>query len=954
MKLLIFNVYIRKGNKYMKKKFLALLLTLCMMISLLVTVTPAEEKLPFSDVKETDWFYSAVKYVYDIGIMKGTNTAGTIFEPDTTVSRAMFVAMLGRLHGAEEKLTSKYPDVNADKLDWYNGYVGWASENGIITGYSNGNFAPNDPVTREQMATIISRYITYTGVLAKLSIDAPASFPDIDSVSSYAVKPVETMRMMGIIKGNAAGEFDPKSGLNRASAATIIMRLDEMLSELELGDAINPDYTVEGEDFVLMGAYDLYYGGTALDTGYSGLGVMSENGYPYVTYDENDMQFFISKSSRTGANGTVFPVSPEINPLTDADYYFEFDMKIACIDPAEYPFVRIAYRTAGDASIGLFDSKKGTSDISFTPTSEKVSGFSYGIIDLSGKFDLGSECIIPTVTSSSDIDILYFAAFPTKKAAEDFDITKYKTHIESYDGEIVPVKNANESDVKAAIAEANTKAQDIINSTNDIDPATITGKCYYISSINGDDSNSGTSPEEAWASFRNLYNVQAGGAIIISTVKPGDGVFLERGSNFNTQVGEMNYIDIARGVAYSAYGEGPKPIITAELPMNEPAGKWSDTEWKNVWKLDYEVFDNPGNISFVKKDGTTLWGIMVIPSNLHNPFNSKKSRNYGYVSNGEETFLSGNVPLENPGSLKNNLEYIGDAEKGELYLYCRDGNPGEVFAEIHISMSDGMVGFNEKSTHSTIPARFDNIAFKYTGTCAMAFGTASNLYITNCTFEWIGGAYQGDDGTRYGNAIQNWGPCDGIFIKDCYFKDIYDAAVTTQGMFGVMRNFYASGCVLDRCDLSFEFFNHGQQEGSELSNLFLTDNYVINNGYGFCDVRTDRRSAFLYTSYGTNTTKYENIVYENNVNVYSAEYAIFSGVIALGNTEGTILKNNVYYMDPVESYFGKFMYNMIDRTGDQSTFYPFTSRYLTYLNSIGVETGSTFYSTTNPDINCAD
>ncbi len=954
MKTLIFHVYITKGNNIMKKKLLALLLTLCMLTSLLVTVTPAEEKLPFSDVAETDWFYSAVKYVYDIGIMKGTNTAGTIFEPNTTVSRAMFVAMLGRLHGAEEKLTSKYPDIASDKLDWYNGYVGWASENGIITGYSNGNFGPNDPVTREQMATIISRYIDYTGVIAKLSIDAPAGFPDIASVSSYAVDPVETMRMMGIIKGNAAGEFDPKSGLNRASAATIIMRLDEMLSELELGDPIKPDYTVEGESFVLMGAYDLYYSGTALDTGYKGLGVKTEGGYPYITYDKNDTQFYIGKSSRTEANGTAFPVIPDINPLTMADFYFELDLKIACINPAEYPFIRIAYRTAGKAGLGIYDSRKGTAEISFSPAAEKISGFSYGICDLTGKFDAISECIIPTVTSTDDIDILYFAAFPTKKAAEEFDITKYKSRVESYDGEIVPVKTANAADLKAALAEANAKAQSIINSTNDIDPATITGKCYYISSINGDDSNSGTSPEEAWASFRNLYDVKGGGALIISVVKPGDGVFLERGSTFNTQLGEMNYIDIARGVAYSAYGEGPKPVITSELPMNEPAGKWSATEWKNVWKLDYEVFDNPGNISFVKKDGVTLWGIMVIPSDIHNPFNGKNSRNYGYVSNGEETFLSGNVPLENPGSLKNNLEYVSDAEKGELYLYCRDGNPGEVFAEIHISTSNGMVGYNEKSTHSTTPSRFDNIAFKYTGECAIGTGSASNLYITNCTFEWIGGAYQGDDGTRYGNAIQNWGPCDGIFIKDCYFKDIYDAAVTTQGMFGVMRNYYASGCVLDRCDLSFEFFNHGQAEGSELSNLFLTDNYVINNGYGFCDVRTDRRSAFLYTTYDVYDTKYDNVVYENNVNIYSAEYAVFSSEIALGKTEGTMLKNNVYYMDPTESFFGKFSYNMIERTGAVSTYYPYTSRYLTYLNSLGVESGSTFYSVTNPDINCAE
>ncbi len=259
---------------------------------------PAEEKLPFTDVAEKNWFYSAVKYVYDIGIMKGTNSEGTIFEPNTTVSRAMFVAMLGRLDGAAEKLTSKYPDVKSDKLNWYYGYVGWASENGIITGYSDGNFGPNAPVTREQMATIISRYITYTGIIPKLDISAPKIFPDRDKIAKYAQTPVENMRKMGLIKGTSSGEFDPKSGLNRASAATIIMRLDEMLDELRLGEPIVPDYTVEGEDTVLMGAFDLYYGGTALDSAYTGVGISyAEDDYPYLTEDTSEQLFIIAASS---------------------------------------------------------------------------------------------------------------------------------------------------------------------------------------------------------------------------------------------------------------------------------------------------------------------------------------------------------------------------------------------------------------------------------------------------------------------------------------------------------------------------------------------------------------------------------------------------------------------------------------------------------------------------------
>ena len=80
-----------------------------------------------------------------------------------------------------------------------------------------------------------------------------------------------------------------------------------------------------------------------------------------------------------------------------------------------------------------------------------------------------------------------------------------------------------------------------------------------------------------------------------------------------------------------------------------------------------------------------------------------------------------------------------------------------------------------------------------------------------------------------------------------------------------------------------------------------------------------------------------------------SEYAILCPMLALGKTEGAMMKNNTYYVDPSEAYFGRLIYNLFDRTGTVNIMYPYTSRYLTYLNSVGVETGSTFYSVQNPD-----
>lgn len=945
----------------MKKRLLALLLTLCMLTSLLVTVTPAEEKLPFSDVGEGDWFYDAVKYVYDIGIMKGTNTAGTIFEPNTTVSRAMFVAMLGRLDGAEEKLTAKYPDVAGDKLDWYNGYVGWASENGIITGYSNGNFGPNDPVTREQMATIISRYITYTDILPKLDSTAIKVFPDRDKIASYAQTPVENMRKMGLIKGNAAGEFDPTSGLNRASAATIIMRLNGMLEELRLGDPIVPDYTVEGEDTVLMGAFDLYYGGTALDSAYEGIGVMdAESDYPYLAEDDSEQLFIIGSSSyRWVANGTGFKRSKETNNLiAGKEHYLEIDLRVAAVDTEKYPVYRVAYRTdnGDDVQLGVFADKNSAKFLDYTPTAEKVSGWKYGIIDTTGKnlFAKNSEQVCVTVLAESNVELLYVAAFTDVASAKAFDITAHKAELKYY-GEVIETIPASNADVDAAIAEANAKAQEIINNSGNIDPSTITGTIYYISDSEGDDSNSGTSPDAPWKTFQNLIDVKGNGTLILHTAKAGDAVLLKRGDTFNNLKYdiEYNWLEMARGVTYGTYGEGPKPVITREVYLEKPSGTWTETEYKNVWKLETPVADIPGNVVFIKPDGTELWGVMTYIKYPSEGQFGKKTEKFGEVFNGEESFQSGGVKFENVGCLKNNLEYFCDYATDEFFVYYDKGNPGKIFKEIHIAQSEDGMGYESKTNSKGLPTIVDNLAFKYIGCCAIGTGQAEDLFIRNCTFEWIGGAYQGED-VRFGNAIQNWGDCNGIFITDCYFRDIYDAAVTTQGGWGFMYNFVAEGCVLDRCDLSFEFFNHGTSEHTtdvgELSNIFIRNNYVINNGYGFCGIREDRRSAFLYTTYGVKETIYENIVYEGNVNIFSTEYCIFCAEVALGQTEGTILKNNTYYVDPSASWYGLFIYNMIDRTGDSSTLYPFNSQYLTYLNALGVERGSTFYTVKNPNV----
>ena len=941
----------------MKKSFKRIITAaLCLILAIpaFTVASSAEGDLPFVDVKKSEWYYDPVQYVYENGIMKGMS--GKTFEPETSVTRAMFVTMLGRLWGVEQKVTNTFKDVSAATGDWYAGYVGWASENKIVNGYPDKTFKPDDALTREQMAAIISRFLDYSGIVAMKSYDPVSFFKDEGKIESYAVTHVDNMRVLGIITGNADGTFDPQGNLTRAQAATVMSRLDKMVKSLALGEQNEPDYKAKGGDYYLLGAWDLYYSGTALGTNYEGVGVTDADPVPYLCEDENGLTFYYAQRG-DNMYGIGLARWTDPNELSAADS-FSVDAVLDRIDLHNYPVIRVGYSVPDgcSASFAVFSEDRyehyvvraGGHEVDMT-TGEEGDGWQYGVVDLTGSDTFNDESLRVSLTlnATGSLKVRYFAAFPDRASAEAFDLSAHAADLSSYGDEVVEVKEAADTELSGAYAAADAKAKEITNSSSAYTKKDVKGTCYYISSINGDDKNDGKSPATAWKSFTNLYKIWQNGLVVTSIPKAGDGVFLERGSVFRQyEAGDYDYLKLAHGVIYGAYGTGEKPLITNSFDLGSKTGKWVATEWDNVWRLDADIHDMPGNIVFKKGDSES-WGIFVVTPDPDNPFSGENSIPYGWVSNGEESFESGGVPFSSPGSLCHNLEYIGDKANGGLWVYCDRGNPGEIYDEIIISRSGDLISYYGESLMTTMPTRLDNVAVKYTGGGGFFMFDAENVYVTNCVFEWIGGQYQ-DGTTRFGNAVQNWGSCDGVVITDCYFKDVYDAAVTTQGRNGVMRNFYSNGCVLNRCDLSYEFFNDGNDGASELVNLYLTDNYVIDNGIGFCDVRTDRRSGFLWTSYGLYPTLVENFHYERNVNILSTEFAVIAHNVAFGQTSGLILKDNTYYMDPDASFYMSTVYNMLDKNGFTATFLPFTSQYLTYLNSLGCETGGTFRTIKNP------
>ena len=177
-------------------------------------------KLPFSDVRIADWFYNDVKYVYDKGMMAGT--AADVFAPNATTTRAMIVTILYRLEGSPAVTgTSAFVDVPAGQ--WYTDAVNWAAANQIVKGISATTFAPNDSITREQMAAILYRYAQYKGYDVTKKADL-SGYSDNSQVSAYAKDALAWANAAKLINGVTNTTLAPQGNATRAQVSAILHR----------------------------------------------------------------------------------------------------------------------------------------------------------------------------------------------------------------------------------------------------------------------------------------------------------------------------------------------------------------------------------------------------------------------------------------------------------------------------------------------------------------------------------------------------------------------------------------------------------------------------------------------------------------------------------------------------------------------------------------------------------
>ncbi len=199
-------------------------------------LTAAEAKLaeltkpadmPFTDLVSADgiahWATDAIEYVYQAELMNGMSE--TAFAPDVPLTRGMLVTMLYRLENKPAVTgTSPFTDVAANT--WYTDAVTWANAKGIVKGVSETSFAPNQEITREQMATMLYRYAGVKEYATTAQVELNA-YPDAASVSDYAVDALRWSVKTGLIKGVTDTTLVPQGKATRAQTAMVLMRFME-------------------------------------------------------------------------------------------------------------------------------------------------------------------------------------------------------------------------------------------------------------------------------------------------------------------------------------------------------------------------------------------------------------------------------------------------------------------------------------------------------------------------------------------------------------------------------------------------------------------------------------------------------------------------------------------------------------------------------------------------------
>lgn len=342
---------------------------------------------------------------------------------------------------------------------------------------------------------------------------------------------------------------------------------------------------------------------------------------------------------------------------------------------------------------------------------------------------------------------------------------------------------------------------------------------YYVATC-GSDTNAGTSPDAPWQSLDKINN---------TSFQPGTIVRFRRGDLWRGQIKAQS------GVTYTAYGTGEKPKLYGSPMDGAYPALWEQTDTVNIWRFKGWHED----IGTIVCDHGKAHGIKAI-------IRYEKDGSHWNNTTGER--------FNSWRDLTADMHFYHDLQDGSVYLHSVE-NPGNRFASIEFSIKRH--GFAICGNDVTI----DNFCVCYVGSHGVGSGTTSGLTVQNCAFFWIGGSIQAEGlfgrnhATRYGNAVEIYGGCDRYTVQNCYFYQIYDAAVTHQFNLTEKQKADGSDCsqkhvrylgnVMEHCNYSIEYFLGVVPSGnpSHIEDVLIEDNYMWYAGRGFCSQRPDKTEA---------------------------------------------------------------------------------------------------------------
>ncbi len=425
------------------------------------------------------------------------------------------------------------------------------------------------------------------------------------------------------------------------------------------------------------------------------------------------------------------------------------------------------------------------------------------------------------------------------------------------------IKIIDETTLKEWRDKTDNRIKEIKNTPNTQIPSG--ANVYYVSS-KGNDSNNGKTPDKAWRTLEKLNS---------ETLSEGSFVLFERGGLWRGQ------IKAQKGVTYSAYGEGEKPLLYASPVDGAKEDKWVQTSNPNVWYYDME-FEDVGSLVF--NDGEAHAVRYYIRKN----------------KSGATEFFPVEKLTTGVEGLDEDLTFVYHSDK-KVYLYSKE-NPAKRFNSIEFLIKPYIISISVDNV------TVDNLHLKYTGGHGIGAGTVKNLTVQNCEFSWIGGSTHYIDNrnglshpVRYGNAVQIYGGCENYTVNNNRFYQTYDAAATHQynmndakeGADYSMINIKYTNNVMEYSNYSIEWFLGNVPSGNKsvMRDVLVENNLMWYAGEGLSSQRDDKNEAAHIKSWGHHNPG-SNVTVKDNLMAYTTVMQVHLFSI---NEEGVgRLSNNTF------------------------------------------------------------